>query len=299
VRGFLPSSFTVGLLSLQLFAGYAGELSARRPSGAVNSSGAHAARLAPSTQEEGSFDNLEQALREPEKVKRLVIQSGDMEMKHLPAGLGNLVNLESLEMACLEKLEDLPEEMGKLRKLESLVIDNGNGCSMNVRLPRSIGQLESLKVLRLYGALDGRDVGNDARSVKAKALPDTLASLQSLEELDLGRNGIRGVPQLVGSLRSLKKLSLDYNDIHDLPAFVGELKNLEELSLNANGGMRLPQSLAGIKGLKIYMGNNRLTLAAQKALRARFPAAVFSFENEYDDDAANQEAPKPRTRRRR
>jgi hypothetical protein len=47
------------------------------------------------------------------------------------------------------------------------------------------------------------------------------------------------------------------------------------------------------------MGNNKLTLVAQKALRTRFPDAVFSFENEYDDDAANQEAPKPKARRRR
>jgi hypothetical protein len=300
VRGIFLSSFTTGLLSLQLFAGFAGAPDARRKSGVVTlHSAAAAARPAPSAQEEGSFDNLEQALREPEKVKRLVIQSGDLEMKHLPAGLGTLVNLESLEMACLEKLEDIPEEIGKLRKLESLVLDNGNGCSMNVRLPRSVGELQNLRVLRLYGALDGRDVGDDARSVKSRVLPDTLGNLQRLEELDLGRNGIRGVPPQVASLRGLKKLSLDYNDIHDLPAFVGELQNLQELSLNANGGMRLPQSLANIKGLKIYMGNNKLTLAAQKALRARFPAAVFSFENEYDDDAANQEAPKPRGRRRR
>ena len=309
MRGIFLSSFTTGLLSLQLFAGFAGAAAARRPSGVVNSGGAHAARPAPSTQDEaqeGAFDSLEQALRSPEKVKRLALgvkdsDDGALKMKHLPAGLGTLVNLEALEMACLESLEDLPEELGNLRKLESLVIDNGNGCSMNVRLPRSIGQLESLRVLRLYGALDGRDVGNEPspRSVKSKVLPDSLGNLQRLEELDLGRNGIRGVPQQVGSLRSLKKLSLDYNDIHDLPAFVGELKNLEELSLNANGGMRLPQSLANIKGLKIYMGNNRLTLAAQKALRARFPQAVFSFENEYDDDAANQEAPKPKGRRRR
>jgi Leucine-rich repeat (LRR) protein len=299
VRGSSLASLTIGLISLQLFAGFAGEVNAQRSAGAVTLHGATASRLAPLTQDDGAFDNLERALREPEKVKRLVIQSGDMEMKHLPAGLGTLVNLESLEMACLEKLVDLPEEIGKLQKLESFVMDNGNGCSMNVRLPRSIGELQNLRVLRLYGALDGRDLGNDARSIKSKVLPDTLANLQGLEELDLGRNGIRGVPPQVASLRGLKKLSLDYNDIHDLPAFVGELKNLQELSLNANGGMRLPQSLANIKGLKVFMGNNRLTLAAQKALRARFPDAVFSFENEYDDDAANQETPKPKARRRR
>ena len=286
------SRFTIGLLTLCVFAAASGAVGARRPP--------HVAATAAVLQEDGAFDSLEQALRSPEKVRRLSIQSADLTMKHLPAGLGTLVNLETLEMACLEDLEDLPEEIGRLRRLRELVIDNGNGCSMNVALPRSIGQLESLRVLRLYGALDGREVGAaaEARSTKAKPLPDTLADLKNLEELDLGRNGIRSVPPQVASLRGLKKLSLDYNEIREVPAFVGELKNLRELSINANGGARLPQSLAGLKGLKVFMGNNRLTLAAQKSLRARFPSAVFNFENEYDDDAANQEPPKRRGRKK-
>ncbi|HEX8335080.1 MAG TPA: hypothetical protein VF621_00030, partial [Pyrinomonadaceae bacterium] len=268
MRGSLFARFTVGLLSLQLFAGFAG-----------------AGSYAGARQDEGAFDSLEQALRTPEKVRRLAIQSGDPEMKHLPPGLGRLVNLEALEMSCLEKLEDLPEELGELRALEELIIDNGNGCSMNVSLPRSIGRLAKLRVLRLYGALDGRDLDDEgpARKAQNRPLPDTLKDLQGLEELDLGRNGIGSVPPQVASLRGLKKLSLDYNEIREIPAFVGELPNLQELSVNANGGVSLPQSLAKIKGLRVFMGNNRLTLAAQRRLRARFPAAVFSFENEYDD----------------
>ena len=252
-------------------------------------------------QDEGAFDSLEKALREPERVRRLSLSGGeDPEMKHLPPGLGRLVNLEALEMACLEKLEELPEELGQLQKLQELVIDNGNGCSMNVRLPRSVGRLASLRVLRLYGALDGREVGADdpTQNAPSKPLPDTLANLSGLEELDLGRNGISTVPRQVASLRGLKKLSLDYNSISVLPSFVGDLPNLQELSLNANGGMTLPASLAKIKGLKLFMGNNRLKLRDQRALRARFPNATFSFENEYDDDAANEEAPRPRSRRR-
>lgn len=293
MRSRFLSRFTIGLLSACVFAAAFNEVNARRTPNLAASRAA--------LQEEGTFDSLEQALRSPEKVRRLTLQQDDPAMKHLPPGLGKLVNLEVLELACLENLEDLPEEIGRLRKLRELVIDNGNGCSMDVSLPRSIGELQNLRVLRLYGALDGRDVGAEApaRRGRSKSLPDTLAKLQNLEELDLGRNGITSVPPQVASLRGLKKLSLDYNDIREVPSFVGELKNLQELSINANGGTRLPQSLAGLKGLKVFMGNNKLTLNAQKALRTRFPTAVFSFENEYDDDAANQEAPKPRARRGR
>lgn len=245
-----------------------------------------------------AFESLAEAFKAPQKVKKLVLQSEDQEMKHLPARLGTLVNLESLEMACLEKLEDLPEEIGALGKLRELVIDNGNGCSMNVQLPRSVGRLENLRVLRLYGALDGRDIGAEegAAAPVSKPLPETLANLSKLEELDLGRNGLAAVPTQVGELRGLKKLGLAYNDIRVLPSFVGNLSKLEELSLNSNGGVKLPDSLAGLKGLRIVMGNNKLTLAAQRSLRTRFPAAVFDFENEFDDDAAN-EMPKARRRR--
>ena len=273
-----------------------GAVNAQRPTNALMHGGSYTALR----QEEGTFDNLAKALRTPEKVRRLTLQNEDAEMKHLPPGLGSLVNLEALELACLEKLVDLPEEIGNLRKLEELVIDNGNGCSMNVSLPRSIGRLSNLRVLRLYGALDGRDESSEApaRRSQPKSLPDTLANLQKLEELDLGRNGISSVPPVVASLHGLKKLGLDYNDIHVLPSFVGELPNLKELSLNSNGGVQLPPSLAGVKGLKVFMGNNKLKLIAQRQLRARFPNAIFSFENEYDDNAANQEAPKPKRKRR-
>lgn len=253
-----------------------------------------------SLRQEQAVESLAEAFKAPQKVKRLVLQSEDPEMKHLPGRLGTLVNLEALEMGCLEKLEDLPEEIGALRRLEELVIDNGNGCSMNVTLPRSIGRLENLRVLRLYGALDGRDLDAEegAHAHASKPLPETLGNLVKLEELDLGRNGLTAVPTQVGSLRGLKKLGLDYNAVRVLPPFVGNLTKLEELSLNSNGGVRLPDSLAGLKGLRIFMGNNKLTLREQRSLRSRFPAVVFNFENEFDDDAAN-EMPKPRRTRRR
>ena len=313
MRGNFSAQFTLGLLSLHLFAGCAGVAHARRPSGHSAPRGLPAARPAPLTeaahgragrdvlQQDGVFDSFEQALRSPGRVRRLVIQSDERGLRHLPAGLGKLVNLEALELACFEKLEDLPEEIGMLGKLQELIIDNGNGCRMNVALPRSIGRLRSLRVLRLYGALDGRDADGEApaRTARSKTLPETLADLQNLEELDLGRNGLRSVPPEVASLRGLRKLGLDYNDIDEVPSFVGDLTNLRELSLRSNGGLRLPPSLAKLKGLQVFMGNNSLKLADQKRLRGLFPAATFFFENEFDDGAANEEPARPRPRARR
>jgi hypothetical protein len=247
------------------------------------------------------YESLEQAFRTPDKVRHLVLKKFDPEMKHLPARLGTLINLEKLEMSCLEKLEDLPVEIGKLRKLEELIIDNGNGCQMNISVPRSIGQLENLKVLTLYGALDPREIGSEQplRPSQIKKLPQTLGNLRNLEELELGRNGLRVVPAEIASLHKLKRLGLDYNNIRELPSSIGNLKNLRELSLRSNGGVRLPQSLAALKNLRVYLGNNYLKLKDQQKLRSRFPKIVFSFDNEFDDEAANEQPAAPKSKARR
>jgi Leucine-rich repeat (LRR) protein len=247
-----------------------------------------------STMHAESFDSFEQAFVAPEKATTLSIKKYDPAIKHLPSQLGTLINLVELDISCLETLKDLPSEIGDLTKLEKLVIDNGNSCQMNISLPESIGNLSNLKELRLYGALDARDNDSDKPTPRSKVknLPGTIGKLQNLEVLDLGRNGIKDIPSQVGSLHKLKRLALDYNEIHELPAFVGNLKNLQELSVCSNGGIKLPKSLSNLNGLKIFMGNNYLKIKDQKKLCSLFPKTTFSFENEYDDSAANEEAPK-------
>lgn len=236
-----------------------------------------------------SFDNLEQALVTPQSVTSLSIKS-DSNLKHLPPKLGALINLNELEISCLENIEDLPVEIGQLKKLEKIIIDNGNGCQMNISIPASIGELTNLKVLRLYGALAPREIDSQVAvpTSKIKALPATIGKLQNLEELDLGGNGLPSIPPEIASLKKLKKLELDYNNLHEIPSFIGELKNLRELSIRSNGGIKLPQSLSKLSGVKISMGNNYLKLKDQSELRRQFPNATFDFENEYDDDAANE-----------
>jgi Leucine-rich repeat (LRR) protein len=232
-----------------------------------------------------SFDSFEQAFLAPEKVTTLSITKYDPAIKHLPSQLGTLINLVELDISCLENLEDLPSEIGNLKKLEKLIIDNGNGCRMNISLPDSMGNLSNLRVLRLYGAIDPREIDSDKPTPPSKvtSLSGMIGKLQNLEVLDLGRNGIKGIPSQIASLQKLKRLALDYNDIHELPPFVGNLKNLQELSVCGNGGIKLPKSLSNLNGLKIFIGNNHLKIKDQEKLRRLFPKATFSFENEYDE----------------
>ena len=247
------------------------------------------------------FYSIQQAVRAPRTAYRLFIKEYNPGMRHLSPNIGRLVNLKELEISCQEELKDLPTQIGNLRNLEKLIIDNGNGCGMNISLPESIGQLQRLRVLRLYGALDPLDLGpqRPARPAKSKSLPNAIAKLRNLEELDLGRNGIGAIPPQIASLRKLKKLMLNYDRIQEIPSFIGNLTSLREISLisNADGAeshIKLPQSLGNLKGLKVFMGNNYLTLKDQEAIRKRFPKVVFSFENDFDDGAINEEPPEPK-----
>ncbi|HEV8485741.1 MAG TPA: hypothetical protein VGV87_19515 [Blastocatellia bacterium] len=241
------------------------------------------------------FSDLDEALRAKTRAHRLALSGED---KHLSPKVGELTSLKELDIACMEHLEDLPTQIGNLRELEKLIMDNGNGCQMNIALPESIGQLQQLRVLKLYGAMDPFKPEPEfpGRPTRKKSLPQTLANLQNLEELDLGRNGsaIRAIPPQIASLHKLKSLKLDFDDIREIPSFIGSLTNLKELSLiGEHHRLDLPDSVAALEGLKVFMGNNYLKLKDQDGLRKRFPKLVLSFENEYDDDSANEEGPQP------
>lgn len=236
-----------------------------------------------------SYNSLEQALKSPQKVTALTLNEYDRALKHLPPALGSMINLQELNIACLEELEDLPEEIGNLRKLEKLIIGNGNGCSMNVSIPESIGNLKDLRVLRLHGALDGRGLGI---TPQIKPLPKSISNLKNLEELDLGRNGLAAFPSEVSlsSLSKLRRLNLSFNEIHELPDSTGTLQELVELDIHGNGGVELPKSLAALDYVKILMGDNSLKPPEQARLRAMFPRVTFDFENEFDSAGANEES---------
>ncbi|MDD4964303.1 MAG: leucine-rich repeat domain-containing protein [Gallionella sp.] len=236
-----------------------------------------------------TFDSLELALFAPEQATELKIMSRK-DVDRIPPQLGSLINLERLDLSCLENLSALPSEIGKLEKLRSLTINNGNGCIMNVSIPENIGQLQNLVGLVLYGALDGRNaLDGTGLSKPSKPLPKAISRLHALRSLELGRNGLNSVPPQVAALQELRYLGLHYNRITELPAFVGNLKHLQVLSLSGNPRMKLPLSLNKLPGLDINMGNNGFTLREQDALRKQFPHLFFSFRNEYEDGAANEE----------
>lgn len=203
--------------------------------------------------------------------------------------LGDYSDLEVLSISCLEKLQSLPDSIGRLADLRELKIDNGNGCSMNPVLPETIGNLRSLEKLVLYGAQDPRPVGHHLGPQPAERhkFPGSMSQLKNLVYLDLGRNGLEEIPLFVKDLPRLKELGFEWNmKLKELPAFLTNLRELTTLRLDSDGLDDLPDFLNTLPKLtRITLGNNcKITQDEAKIrdLKRRFPKVEFDFTDEYD-----------------
>lgn len=198
-------------------------------------------------------------------------------------------DLKVLKISCLEKLHSLPNSIGKLSKLNELIIDNGNGCSMNPSLPESIGELHSLRKLVLFGAQDPRGVGKATGPQPAvrHKFPTTMSQLKNLIYLDLGRNGLEEIPEFVKDLPHLQELGFAWNmRLKKIPEFLVNLRELKTLKLDSDGLTDLPDFLNKLPKLaRITLGDNCAITKSEKKekqLEERFPKVKFDFEDEYD-----------------
>ncbi|XP_009341843.2 probable LRR receptor-like serine/threonine-protein kinase At3g47570 [Pyrus x bretschneideri] len=140
----------------------------------------------------------------------------------IPLGIGNLVNLVLIGMEKNYFSGNLPEEIGRLQKLEIIYLGGNN---LSGPIPSSLGNLTSLLKLSLEF---NRFAGN---------IPPSLGDCQHLLKLDLSSNNLTGtIPKDIFGL-SFLSISLSMYDNHltgSLPSEVGLLVNLVELDLSGN-----------------------------------------------------------------
>jgi len=201
--------------------------------------------------------------------------------------LGNYPDLEILSISCLEDLRVLPDSIGKLAKLKQLIVDNGNGCSMNPLLPASIGNLQLLEKLVLFGAQDpGTGSERRVQPKERHKLPESMSQLKNLSYLDLGRNDLSEIPTFIKDFPRLRELRFQANKLKTVPSFIVNLHQLSTLMLDANDLDDLPSFLNTLPKLtRVTLGNNcSITQNAVKmnALKRTFPRVKFDFTDEYD-----------------
>jgi len=134
------------------------------------------------------YDNLQEALQNPDKVYRLDLRRN--KLKTFPFEILKLKNLQELDLS-KNNLKELPEEIGKLTNLQVLNVA-GNKLQY---LPDSIGELKNLK----------KFVGSRNNLI---AIPKRIGDLQNLEILDLWENELSTFPDELSKLKKLRWMDL-------------------------------------------------------------------------------------------
>jgi Leucine-rich repeat (LRR) protein len=179
------------------------------------------------------------------------------ELKTLPKGIGNLSNLELLQLNDTA-LEVLPKEISQLRKLRFLYIDN----TKIQELPEGFENLENLEALGINIAqLDLEKAVEKIKNlpklkwlriVLQKDYPTNFSQLIHIQQLtiqqnyDLWRAGFEHlpVPENLTLIPNLEELDMmNTNQANCLPESIGNLKSLKKLHIGSTTIQSFPESM--------------------------------------------------------
>ncbi len=214
----------------------------------------------------------------------------------IPEDIGQLTNLEILNLSDNNISGELPVSLNNLVKLKSLNLSHnqfsgnpvkifnkmGNLISLdlsyndfNGRIPKGLGKLGKLKILNLSN--------NNFQNT----IPIQIFRLQNLIELNLQMNSLTGsIPRQIGNCSNLQILDLSRNKLTGkIPKELGKLKYLtHRLALDHNyfSGL-IPKELSLLSNLKhIWLNNNQFSgilpfeIGKMKSLRS-----LFIYQNNF------------------
>ncbi|MGD7096360.1 leucine-rich repeat domain-containing protein [Ralstonia pseudosolanacearum] len=158
----------------------------------------------------------------------------DCDLRALPEHLGNLNQLQQLNLLYHPNLRRLPDSLNNLVELQKLDVRD----TKITELPQ-INRLSQLKTLSVD-------------STPLTAMPSDIAALRNLKRLIVTRTNIREIPPTIGNLMQLKILTLSRSrHLQAVPASIGNLSGLEELALNGCRELRaVPDSIGNLRQLK-------------------------------------------------
>ncbi|XP_058076058.1 receptor-like protein EIX1 isoform X2 [Magnolia sinica] len=166
----------------------------------------------------------------------------------IPASLGRLSSLQSLDLSWNQLNGSIPAALGGLSSLQSLDLSRNQ---LNGNIPAALGGLSSLQSIDLSRIqLNGN-------------IPAALGRLSSLQSLDFSGNQLIGsIPAALGGLSSLQFFDLSGNQLNgSIPPAVGGLSSLQFLDLNGNQlNENIPTTLGQLSTLSLLdLSNNSLT----------------------------------------
>jgi small GTP-binding protein len=151
------------------------------------------------------LENLTEGLFSLKNLRKLNISINSLEI--LPSQIGNLENLEELSFG-YNKISELPAEIGNLIDLSSLISERYyspyesqhiyKNCNRLTFLPQEIGKLKKLQKIIIGGNT-------------LQELPKEIDKLVNLREIRLGGNKLSSIPMNIQNLPHLEILDLRNN----------------------------------------------------------------------------------------
>jgi Leucine-rich repeat (LRR) protein len=166
----------------------------------------------------------------------------------IPVEIGNLSQLEGLNLSFNHLTGTIPKEIGNLSELINLSLDYNN---LTGNLPLELFNLSKLEVLHL-----------PANQLLGE-IPKEIGNLQHLKILELWNNQFSGlIPPQIGDLTDLGNLSIYSNQFTgSIPPEIGNLTRLIWLDMGNNFLTgEIPQSFKALKRLRgLHLYNNKLS----------------------------------------
>lgn len=191
--------------------------------------GVNAQNQSPQNGTQKEFNNIKDALKNPEQVVFLNLSN---QTEILPNTIWEkFINLEYLSLKN-DHLQQIPIEIANLRKLRVLDL-SGNDFKT---LPIEFIQLQNLEELYL----------NDEKNMNLPKTIEILSKLPKLKSLHLENDQLATLPNNMKKLEHLESLYLNQNQFMEIPKQIEGLKHLQYLDLNDN---QIKPELQDVKNL--------------------------------------------------
>ncbi|XP_048318840.1 plant intracellular Ras-group-related LRR protein 3-like isoform X2 [Ziziphus jujuba] len=159
------------------------------------------------------LENIPDSISRLKKLEELDVSSNLL--VSLPDSIGLLLNLRVINVSG-NKLRSLPECISLCSSLVEIDASFNNLMSLPVNIGYGLPNLERLLVhLNKIHFLPTSicELKSLSNFGDLRELPESIADLTNLRELDLSNNQIRALPNAFGQLQNLKKLNLDQNPL--------------------------------------------------------------------------------------
>lgn len=177
----------------------------------------------------------------------------------LPSELFSLRNLKDLNLQVNQIEGEIPNEMENLTNLEYLRLDDNN---IEGSIPQCLTSLTKLKVVQFGGTNISGEI------------PSKIGNLIDLETLIISETQISGsIPESLRNLKKLNRLLLSFCNLNgNIPTQIGNLTRLNELWLQGNSLTGpIPESLKDITSLRdLCLFDNQLS--------GKIPASFYNWD---------------------